>query len=328
MKIIIRLPNWLGDVVMSTAFVAAVKEFYPGAMVDVIVKKELAGIAALIPGLNKVHPFSKQHHKGLGGVYKFGKSLRNEHYDLLFNLPASLSSLVMARATGAKKRVGFAKEGGIFLLTNSYKAPANLHRVDEYLYLLEQFTGKVFTGRQVKLSAPSVEKNLKRVLVNFNSEAESRRMPVDKGRAVINLLTSTFSDTTFTFIGSPKEAAFVNEITDGANNRDRIENFAGKTDLAGLAGLMASSAAILTTDSGPAHLANAVGTPTIVLFGAGNEHNTAPYNKQKLSILRAGKLDCEPCVKNTCTLYGIPKCMQLLDELQMITALRVYLPHA
>ncbi|MEO6630258.1 MAG: glycosyltransferase family 9 protein, partial [Mucilaginibacter sp.] len=144
----------------------------------------------------------------------------------------------------------------------------------------------------------------------------------------INLLTSTFSSTTFTFIGSPKEAAFIDELIDTVNNRHRIENFAGKTDLAGLATLMATSAAILTTDSGPAHLANAVGTPTIALFGAGNEHNTAPYNIQNLTILRAGKLDCEPCVKNTCKLYGVPKCMQLLDELQMINALSVYLPHA
>lgn len=328
MKILIRLPNWLGDVVMSTAFVAAVKEFYPDATIDVVVKKELAGIAALIPGLNKVHPFSKQEYKGLSGVYKFGKSLRSEQYDSFFNLPASLSSLVMARATGAKKRVGFAKEGGFFLLTNVYKAPVSLHRVDEYLSLLEQYAGKTIANRRVKLSPQSTAKNDARLLVNFNSEAESRRMPIDKGRAIINLLTSTFTSTTLTFIGSPKEAAFVDEIITGVNNGERIENFAGKTDLAGLAVLMAGSIAILTTDSGPAHLANAVGTPTVVLFGAGNEHNTAPYNKQNLTILRAGKLDCEPCVKNTCKLYGVPKCMELLDELQMISALSVYLPHA
>ena len=47
MKILIRLPNWLGDVVMSTAFVGAVRQFYPDAQVDVILKKELGGIATL-----------------------------------------------------------------------------------------------------------------------------------------------------------------------------------------------------------------------------------------------------------------------------------------
>ena len=78
MKILIRLPNWLGDVVMSTAFVNAVHQLYPDAELDVIIKKELGGIATFIPGLNKVHLFSKQEYEGLNGVYQFGKSLRTE----------------------------------------------------------------------------------------------------------------------------------------------------------------------------------------------------------------------------------------------------------
>jgi lipopolysaccharide heptosyltransferase II len=327
MKILIRLPNWLGDVVMSTAFIQAVLEFFPDAKVDVIIKKELNGIASLIPGLQTIHPFSKQEYKGLPGVYRFGKKLKSEKYDLFFNLPSSLSSLVMGWATGAKKRIGFGKEGGFFLLTDVYKKPYNVHRVDEYISLLEQFTGKTIKSKQVKLNIKNLEKiNNNRVLINFNSEAESRRMPVDKGRAIVNLLVETFKDTRFIFIGSSKEADFVDQIIAGTNS-DRIENFAGKTDLVSLSNLMAASSAVLTTDSGPAHLANSVGTPTIVLFGAGNEHNTAPYNKQNLTVLRYGKLSCEPCVKNTCELYGIPKCMQLLDELQIVNALSVYLSH-
>ena len=215
------------------------------------------------------------------------------------------------------------------MLTNSYKKPQNVHRVDEYISLVEQFTNKTISHRQVKLDIPSpAQLNKNRVLINFNSEALSRRMPLDKAKTIISLLTNTFISTTFTFIGSPKEAAFIEQVIEGAENKDRIENFAGKTDLAGLTGLMAASAVVLTTDSGPAHLANSVGAPTIVLFGAGNEYNTAPYNKQNLTVLRYGKLSCEPCVKNTCKLYGIPKCMQLIDELQIINTLSVYLPHA
>ena len=131
----------------------------------------------------------------------------------------------------------------------------------------------------------------------------------------------------FTFIGSKKEAEFIGQIIEGAAHSDRIENFAGRTDLAGLANVLASATAVLTTDSGPAHLANGVGAPTIVLFGAGNEHNTAPYNKKDLHVIRYGKLDCEPCVKNTCELYGTPKCMQLIDEMEIIATLKTYIPN-
>src|SRR5665213_1781977 len=152
MNILIRLPNWLGDVVMSTAFVAAVQQTYPGSQIDVIIKKELSGIAFLIPGLHKVHSFSKQEWKGLNGVFRFGKTLRNEKYDLFFCLPDSLSSAVMAWATGAKQRIGFGKEGRFFLLSKSYKKPVNIHRTDEYISLLEQFTGKPILERRVKLA--------------------------------------------------------------------------------------------------------------------------------------------------------------------------------
>ncbi|MBS1520066.1 MAG: glycosyltransferase family 9 protein [Bacteroidetes bacterium] len=324
MKILIRLPNWLGDVVMSTAFVDAVRQSYPDAKVEVIIKKELGGIASLIPGLNKVHLFSKQEYPGLAGVYRFGKTLQAEKYDLFFCLPDSLSSAVMGWATKAKKRIGFGKEGRFFLMTNTYKKPANLHRTDEYISLLEQFTAKKITERVVRLQAKTITNNDNQVVLNFNSEAVSRRMPIDKSRELINTLTNTFKDTRFVVVGSPKEKDYVDELLSGTES-NQIENYAGKTSLAGLCNLMASSKAILTTDSGPAHLANSLGTPTIVLFGAGNELNTAPYNKENLKVIRAGKLECEPCVRNTCKLYGIPKCMQLIDEIEIINALSLYL---
>jgi lipopolysaccharide heptosyltransferase II len=326
MKILIRLPNWLGDVVMSTAFVAAVRQLYPDARVDVIIKKELNGIAALIPGLHKIYSFSKQEYPGLNGVFRFGKTLRTEKYDLFFCLPDSLSSAVMGWASGAKKRIGFGKEGRFFLLSKSYKKPLNIHRTDEYISLLEQFTDKKIPERSVKLVVKETEPQHNTVIVNFNSEAISRRMPVDKGKQLIHTLTNTFKSTKFIVVGSPKEKEYVDELLGSLENKDRIENCAGKTSLEGLCGLMASSKAVLTTDSGPAHLANALSVPTIVLFGAGNELNTAPYNKEYLTVLRAGKLECEPCVRNTCKLYGIPKCMELLDELQIVNSLKIYIP--
>ena len=329
MKILIRLPNWLGDVVMSTAFTQAVAEFYPNARVDAIIKKELSGIAALIPGINDVYGFSKQEYKGLQGAYRFGKMLRAEKYDLFFCLPDSMSSAVMGWATGAKKLVGYGKEGRFFLLTNSFKKPLNIHRVDEYVLLLEQFTGKTIGNRGVRLvPAQNVENDNKIVLINFNSEAQSRRMPVAKGISIIDRLTRTFAQTKFVFIGSPKESAYVEQFIAGAEHPNRLENQAGKTNLPGLANLMAGAAVLLTTDSGPAHLANSVGTPVVALFGAGNEQNTAPYNKHTLTIVRDRTLECEPCVRNTCKLYGVPKCMELLNEADIINALSNYINNA
>ncbi|HWD87892.1 MAG TPA: lipopolysaccharide heptosyltransferase II [Mucilaginibacter sp.] len=328
MKILVRLPNWLGDVVMSTAFVHSLRQTYPDAQLDIIIKKELGGIAELIPGLNHIHLFSKKDFSGLSGVYRFGENLRPEKYDLFFCLPDSLSSAIMGWATGAKKRIGFGKEGRFFLLTNNYKKPANLHRVDEYLALLEQFSHKKVEERKVGLE---IKENVKKddvVVLSFNSEAISRRMPIDKGRSLVNTLTRTFRTTRFALVGSPKEKEYVDELLVDAGHSNRLDNYAGQTNLSELCRLMGTAKAVLTTDSGPAHLANALGVPTVVLFGAGDENNTAPYNKEHLNVIRAGKLDCEPCVRNTCKLYGIPKCMQLIDEIAIINALNFYLKHA
>jgi lipopolysaccharide heptosyltransferase II len=328
MKILVRLPNWLGDVAMSTAFVNAIQQLYPGSQLDVIIKKELSDIAELITGINKIHAFSKNEYPGLKGAYKFGKQLRQEQYDLFFNLPSSLSSIAMARATRAKRRVGYGAEGGSFLLTDSFKRPAGIHRVDEYAALLELYSGKKIADRVVELDLQDKPARENMVVLNFNSEAVSRRMPVEKGRRLLQILSATLKDVKFALVGSPKEKEFIDELLTGSIDSDRIENYAGKTNLKGFCELMASAKAVLTTDSGPAHLANSLGTPTIVLFGAGDEHNTAPYNQQHLTVIRAGKLECEPCVRNTCKLYGIPKCMQLLDEMEIINALSFYLHHA
>ncbi|HVS91815.1 MAG TPA: glycosyltransferase family 9 protein [Mucilaginibacter sp.] len=325
MKILIRLPNWLGDVVMSTAFIHAVKQLYIDAQVDVIVRKELSDIAGLIPGLT-IHPFAKHEYKGLSGVFRFGKKLRSEKYDLFFCLPDSISSAAMGWATRAKKRIGYAKEGRSFLLTHSYKKELGRHRVDEYVALLEQFTRQSIADRRVEIAHEKKPKN-RLVLVNFNSEAVSRRMPADKARQLLDILCKTFPDLQFGLIGSSKEKNFIDSLATSADNK-RIVNLAGKTKLAQLVDYMTVAKAVLTTDSGPAHLANSLGVPTIVLFGAGDESNTAPYNKNLLTVIRAGQLECEPCVRNTCKLYGIPRCMELLDELRIINALKLYLKHA
>lgn len=329
MKILLRLPNWLGDLVMSTAFVTAVQQQYPGSEIHAIVKKELLGVARLIPSIHTIHSFSKQEFKGLRGVYRFGRQLKIEEFDLFFSLTDSISSAIMGLATSSKKRIGFRKEGRAIFMTKTYNKPKGLHRVDEYISLLELFTGCIVKHRKVEIRPiSSVQENRELILINFNSEAASRRMPLMKGRKLLSDLIAAFPNAQLGLIGATKEKGFVDDLMQGLLHAKNLVNFSGKTNLDELVELMASAQVILTTDSGPAHLANSLATPTIVLFGAGNEWNTAPYNKQNLHIIRAGQLPCEPCVKNTCILYGVPKCLELLDGQQIIQCINLYRRHA
>ena len=126
-------------------------------------------------------------------------------------------------------------------------------------------------------------------------------------------------------IGAPKEKDFVEEVISKLNNNSDIESIAGKTSLSQLVEWLATAQVMLSTDSGPAHLANALGTYTIVLFGAGNENNTAPFNRDFKNIIRLAQLPCEPCLKNTCEIYGIPQCLERLSVLPIVENVKHHL---
>lgn len=317
MNIVIRLPNWLGDMVMSTAFVQAVQKAYPQACIDVIAKKGIDFLLDYFPPHDQRFVFSKEAYKGLTGAWKFGKHIAaQKKYDIFFCLPDSFSSAVMGKAIGAKQRVGFNKELRSVLLTHGYTRPPDLHRVEEYVNLLQQFLKMQLHIPAVKLQATALKTNA--VVININSEAVSRRLPKDKAVSIITAVRNIIADD-IVLVGSNKEAAFVEDVFNALPSKQNISNKAGKTSLPELMELFAGSKAVLTTDSGPAHVANALGVDTLVLFGAGNEKNTAPYNASNRSIIRLGMLSCEPCVSNTCKLYGVPKCLDKLDE-NMIAA--------
>lgn len=298
---------------MSTAFVQAVKEHYPAAAIDLVAKKGIDFLLDYFPQHNQRFVFSKEEYSGLTGAYAFGKKLRSQKkYDIFFCLPDSFSSALLAFASGAKQRVGYKKELRSLLLTHSYQKEKGLHRVEEYTGMLGQYTKSPVAAVSTILNAAVTEKN-NRLVVNINSEASSRRLPKEKAVTIITALQDKI-EAEIVLIGSPAEKKFVDEIYHALPSKKDIVNLSGATNLPQLVQLLGSNAVMLTTDSGPAHVANALGTHTVVLFGAGNEHNTAPYNKANRSILRYGMLPCEPCVSNSCKIYGSPKCLLQLDE--------------
>ncbi len=313
MNILIRLPNWLGDMVMSTAFVQAVKNHFPGAVIDLIAKKGIDFLLDHFPVHNQRYIFSKEEYTGITGAWKFGKKIKEQKkYDIFFCLPDSFSSAVMGQAGAANERVGFKKEIRAVFLTHSYSKKKNIHRVEEYINLLQQFIKMEIAVPPVQLQPAVTEKN-NALIININSEAVSRRLPKEKAVSIINAVRNKINNEII-LVGSNKEAHFVDEVFNALPDKTNITNKAGKTNLAELMQLFSSSNALLSTDSGPAHVANALGVHTVVLFGAGNENNTAPYNNNNRIIIRLGQLDCEPCVSNTCKLYGVPQCLVRLDE--------------
>jgi heptosyltransferase II len=323
MNILVRLPNWLGDMVMSTAFTGALQQAYPNASIDVIVKKGLDDVASFIPCIQHTYLFDKNEFSGVTGAYKFGRFIKQQKkYDLFISLPDSFSSAVMGYATGAVNRVGYRAELRNCLLTKSYPKAQSLHRVEEYIQLLQLYIGKKSEHVKVELKH-TVARVANRIIVNCNSEASSRRLPAAKAVELITHLQKKFHGVEWILIGSAKEKQYVDAIA-AELPKDSVKNNAGATNLKELVSEIASASLMISTDSGPAHLSNALGVPTVVLFGAGNEKNTAPFNKSLVSVVRNGTLPCEPCVKNICK-YGEPKCLMQMELASIEIAIQQFI---
>lgn len=324
MKILVRLPNWLGDMVMSIPFLEQLQKEYPEASVSVIVKKELEPLLQNFPPVSEKIIFSKSEYPGIGGVYRFGKKIRNKSkFDLYFSLPDSFSSALMGWASGAAERIGYSNEARSIFLTKSYKKNTSLHRALQYLDLLQKFTGKQYLAGAINFANINGVSKTKSIIVNIHSEAISRRLPKEKAINIITQLQKSMY-APIILIGGPNDIAYTKEVVNALPNNSTIINKAGTTSLAELPLLMSSAAVMLSTDSGPAHIANAVGLPLVVLFGAGNEKSTAPFNEEKRAVIRLGQLPCEPCIKNTCQ-FGFPKCLEQLDEDKISAAILNYL---
>ena len=324
MKILVRLPNWLGDMVMSIPFLEQLKKEYPEASVGVIVKKELEPLLQNFPTVGEKFIFLKSDYPGIGGVYRFGKQIRDKNrFDLYFSLPDSFSAALMGWASGAAERVGYSNEARSIFLTKSFKKNISQHRALQYLDLLQKYTGKQYSAGIINFAHINGASKTKSIIVNIHSEAISRRLPKEKAISIITQLQKS-TGTPVILIGGPNDIAYTKEVIDALPNKNNITNKTGTTNLAELPQLMSSAAVMLSTDSGPAHIANAVGLPLVVLFGAGNEKSTAPFNEEKRTVIRLGLLPCEPCVKNTCQ-FGLPKCLEKLDENKISAAVLNYL---
>lgn len=308
---------------MSVGFIHQIPQFYPGSEVSVIVKKGIDDLLDFFPTIQHRFVFSKEEFRGLKGLVGFGSHIKEmDNFDLFFCLPDSLSAAVMGAATGSDRRIGYKKELRQVLLTDSFTKPGGLHRVEEYLRLLELFTKKSAGPADVSLHHSFSKKD--HIVVNINSEASSRRLTIAKSVELLALLRSSV-DRKIVLIGAPKERAFVQSVIDQLDDKDNIDNLAGETSLYQLSEILASAQLMLTTDSGPVHLSNALGTRTIVLFGAGKESNTAPYRADLRNIIRLGQLSCEPCQKNVCARYATPQCLEKLDSYRIVDTVKTYL---
>lgn len=301
---LVRAPNHLGDLVMALPALVAVPE------ADVLVARGLAPLLSLVPGFGsdgdearRIIPLER----GGRSFWRHARELRKIRYRRGVLLTPSFSSAFLFALGGVAERRGTRTDGRSLLLTDPVPTEeiAGLHRSAAYHLLA---TGELPTSMPVpRLVIPEPARQRWRELAGEHgdgpvigifpgSNASSRRWAPDRFAALVRRLAGAGARPIV--FGGPQERDLGAQVAG-----DVALDVSGRTDLVLLAAGLADCDLVITNDSGPMHLAAAVGTRTVALFGAGDATETGPLGKGHV-VLHRTDLPCVPCVKNTCTRKG------------------------
>lgn len=324
MNILIVKLSAIGDVIHTLPSLAALRELYPEAHITWVVEEAAAGLVNNHPLLDAVlisrrKSWIQYLRKGefsrpLREIRAFLRKLRKRPYDLVIDFHGLLKSALIVLLSGGKRKLGYDSMQELSGLFYNEKIPEdmNKHAVDRYLDFPRHLGAKIAKAQFILPSDNATQtrmqsllekyhlENKKFIAVNSVAYWETKLWDDEKfARLADSIKTKLNMEVVFT--GSAKES--IEKIT--TRMQAKAVNLAGETTLPELAYLYQKALLLVTTDSGPMHLAAAVGTPVVALFGPTDPRRTGPYGDGHI-IIRAD-LPCSPCLRKECP---TTKCMQ------------------
>jgi lipopolysaccharide heptosyltransferase I len=310
LKILIIKPSSLGDVVHSLPFLNALKTCFPEAGIHWIIAKGLEGLLEGHPMINKLWVINKDSWKKIHNakntineIRVLFKILKKEQYDLVADLQGLLRSGIIAAATGSPERIGFqeAREGSRFFYTHRVEGGRNIHAVERYLKIAA-FLGCDIS--EVSFPFPAFKSPSSSILHHLSFEFfkdyavivagarwKTKKWPAGKFGELSSLLPLRS-----VIVGSRADMNIANEIV--SLSAGKAMSLAGKTGLKELIEIMRGARFVISNDSGPMHIAAALGIPVFAIFGPTDPLRTGPYGKGH-TIIREN-ISCSPCFKKTC----------------------------
>jgi heptosyltransferase-2 len=315
-RVLLRLPNWLGDVVMAAPTVAAVARALPGARISARVIAPFVPLARLLPGVHDAEPALDV--RGVRGALAARRALRPMDYDAVVVFPRSLRAAVAPRLARIPVRVGFGGTGRRLLLTHrvtGWKPLRSAHRSRFYGSLALPF-GVVPDGPlALAAPAPALEA-ADRLLARLGRRGERPLVALEPGARYGP--AKCWPPERFGELAKMLLAQGLDVVTVGTAATRSVEEqvarlagpgmlrAAGRTDdLLALIGLLARSALLVTNDTGPMHLAAALGVPTLALFGATDPNVSGPRGPGRRVVLMDPE-PCSPCFLRDCPIPGHP----------------------
>ncbi len=327
-KIAVMLPNWVGDLAMATPTLRALRQHFPQARIAGICRPYLAGVLAGTQWLDELLPWDHRERWGWAKAIQFWAGVRRQRIDVMLLLRNTLASALAARLSGARRIIGYARRGRTWLLTDVLQPPRDgirlkpVSAVDYYLQLAYQL-GCQAQPRHLELATlPADESAADRVwsllelpprdVVMLNTGGAfggSKRWPAEHAAALARRIASELGHAVLINCG-PSERGDARQTAELAHH-PQVKSLAGLTPKELSFGLtkacLARACLLVTTDSGPRHLASALGTPTVTLFGPIDPAWSDNYETGAVHLRLP--LDCSPCGQKTCPLVH-HRCMR------------------
>jgi heptosyltransferase-2 len=311
MKIVVRGANWIGDAVMTISALRRLRGIYPDASISLHTRPWAEGVFRDADFIDAIIPI-----EGRGSVRSVidqSRLLREQNFDLAILFPNSFESALVARLARIPTRLGYATEQRGFLLTDKLAVPSwknERHESKYYLNLInslsrdsdspEEPTLQVSNERRSEarddLATSGVQEGRKVIGIGAGStNSLAKRWPAASFARLADLLSSV-EDADIVFLGNENEADVSRSVIE-ASQEAHID-LTGKTDLGSATAILSELDLFISNDMGLAHIAAAVGTPTIVIFGPTNENTTRPLGP-RVEIIRE-PVDCSPCMLREC----------------------------
>lgn len=337
-KILIVRLSAIGDVIHSLPTAYALRQKYPNAQIDWLVEEQSYPLVSLNPYLDNViilprkrwkKLIKKDVIKGLKSFFSFFKNLRAENYNITLDLQGLFKSAISSFFVNPALRMG--PVDGRELSTLFYQAKIDVpekkvHRIEKYLHFagaLDAEMNKIDYGLKITPVIKSrvsrlfeehkIVTNKKIIIINPFTNWESKNWFLERYFSLANELIKNGYYVIFTGSRDDKEA-IDNFI---AINEESFSNLAGKTDLQELTELYNRADLYIGGDTGPTHLAAAVGTPVVSLMGPTDPETNGPLGKGH-AVIQDNSLECIRCWDRHCS-----RKMQCMKSISVEQVLRI-----